>query len=155
MAKKGFTLVEILIVVGIVGIILVVWGLTLNSKQKETRDLARVRDIQILRDGLQVVKNETGDFGRSYCEVGAVSNCALNERSELARYVTGLGFLNDPSDQRDLCLDIDLCRSKNCNYSFSEISTDNYEILFHLEKGVGTLSEPGCYVASPFGINKR
>lgn len=153
--KKGFSLVEILIVAGIVGVLLVFWGLTLNSKQKETRDLTRVRDIQILRDGLQVVKNETGGYDRSYCVAGAVSDCADNQLSELARYVTGLASTNDPSGVQNTCADVAVCQTANCNYAFTNMGIDEYEILFHLEKGTGTFTEPGCYAATPFGINKR
>jgi len=153
--KKGFSLVEILIVAGIVGVLLVFWGLTLNSKQKETRDLTRVRDIQILRDGLQVVKNETGGYDRSYCTLGPVSDCADNQLSELARYVTGLSTTNDPSGAQTPCSDVQLCQTANCNYSFTNMGTDEYEILFHLEKGTGTFVTPGCYAASSFGITKH
>ncbi|KKR05143.1 MAG: hypothetical protein UT32_C0023G0012 [Parcubacteria group bacterium GW2011_GWC2_39_14] len=152
---KGFSLVEILIVIGIVGIILVFWGLTLNSKQKETRDLSRIRDIQILRDGLQVVKNETGGYDRSYCQPGSVSACAQNQMSELARYVTGLASMNDPSGVTASCSDLNACKTQNCNYAFIGVSIDDYEILFHLEKGTGSFMTLGCYAANPFGINIR
>lgn len=153
--KKGFSLVEILIVVGVVGVILVFWGLTLNSKQKETRDLSRIRDVQIMRDGLQVVKNEAGGYDRSYCEVGPVSNCAQVQTSELPRYVTGLATLNDPSGAQASCADVNICKTQNCNYAFTGVTAEEYEILFHLEKGTGQFAEPGCYAATPFGITKR
>lgn len=153
--EKGISLIEILIVVGVIALILVFWGLTLSSKQKETRDLSRIRDMQILRDGMQVVKNETGGFDRSYCQPGAVSTCAQNEMSDLARYVTGLALMNDPSGSLTPCADLSTCQAQNCNYAFTGVSIDDYEILFHLEKGTGSFAEPGCYAANPFGINKR
>ncbi|KKQ79475.1 MAG: hypothetical protein UT02_C0035G0007 [Parcubacteria group bacterium GW2011_GWC2_38_7] len=154
-SKKAFSLVEILIVIGIIAVILVFWGLTLSSKQKETRDLTRIRDMQIVRDGLQVVKNETGGYDRSYCQVGPVSNCAQNELSALPRYVTGIALLNDPSGATASCADLNACRAGNCNYAFTSVSVEDYEILFHIEKGTGSFTTPGCYAANPYGINKR
>ncbi|HPG59874.1 MAG TPA: hypothetical protein PKW98_18795, partial [Candidatus Wallbacteria bacterium] len=81
--------------------------------------------------------------------------CALVETSQLPRYVTGLASLNDPSGATVSCADLNVCKSQKCNYAFTGIGADDYEVLFHLEKGTGTFTEPGCYAANPYGINKR
>lgn len=153
--KNGFSLVEVLVVVALIGIILTFWVITLNSKQKEIRDISRIRDIQTLRNGLEVVKNETGAYDRSYCEIGAVSNCAQIQTSELLRYVVGMSSLRDPSGVAVDCSDANVCEKQLCDYTFVRMGEDEYEIRFHLEKGASPYDQAGCYVANQYGITKR
>lgn len=153
--KKGFSLVEVLIVVAIIGLLLTFWAITLSSKQKEIRDISRIRDVQALRNGLEVVKNESGVYDASYCELGRVSNCAEMQTSELLRYVLSLATLKDPSSPAVDCSNLEVCESQVCDYTFTRMAEDEYEIRFHLEKGAAPYNQAGCYIANQFGIAKR
>ena len=152
---KGFSLVEILRVVAVIGVLLSFWGLTLNSKQKEIRDISRIRDVQALRNGMEVVKNETGVYDKSYCELGVVSACAQVQTSELLRYVIGMASMKDPSGTNVDCTNNDVCENQVCDYTFTKMEEEDYEIRFHLEKGTGLYGQPGCYVANQYGISKK
>jgi prepilin-type N-terminal cleavage/methylation domain-containing protein len=152
--SKGFSLVEILIVIGIVGLVLTIVFFSLNAKQKETRDVKRMSDINLLRNALSVVKNETGSYDRSFCDLGAVSACAGKENSELLKFIPDLKNLKDPEATTPSCVDAKVCATSNCNYAFSKLDSEDYEIRFHLEKGVDNLPEKGCYIATPLGIRK-
>ena len=152
---KGFSLVEILIVVAVIGVLLSFWGLTLNSKQKEIRDISRIRDVQALRNGMEVVKNETGVYDKSYCSLGLVSACAHVQTSELLRYVIGMADMKDPSGTSVDCSNDAACENEVCDYTFTRIEEDDYEIRFHLEKGAAPYSLPGCYIANQYGITKK
>ena len=152
---KGFSLVEILIVVAVIGVLLSFWGLTLNSKQKEIRDISRIRDVQVLRNGMEVVKNETGAYDRSYCDLGVVSACARVQTSELLRYVIGMANMKDPSGTTVACSSLEVCENEVCDYTFTRMEEDDYEIRFHLEKGASPYNQPGCYVANQYGISKK
>ena len=152
--SKGFSLVEILIVIGIVGLVLTIVFFSLNSKQKETRDVKRMSDINLLRNALSVVKNETGGYDRSFCDLGVVSACAGKENSELLKFIPDLKNLKDPQTPTASCADAKVCAASNCNYAFAKLESEDYEIRFHLEKGVDNFLATGCYIATPLGIRK-
>lgn len=150
--QGGFSLVEILIVVCIVGVLLTLLVVSLNSKQKQLRDIKRISDIQTLRNALEVVKNENGSYARAYCSLGLVSECAGNQKSELLRYMLNLGQLNDPEEDRVNCAKN--CQDAPCNYTLMKLEEVDYEVRFHLEHGVDGYSQAGCYAAGPRGIMK-
>lgn len=152
--NKGFSLVEILIVVGIIGLILTLVVIALNSKQAVNRDIKRIGDIQSLRNALELVKNETGGYSAVYCDLTFVSLCGGKANSELLRFMPNLASLNDPQVLNVSCKNKTACESGNCNYSFTSLDDGNYEILFHLEKGLDDYSLPGCYHATQNGISK-
>lgn len=151
--QKGFSLVEILVVVGIIGLLLTGLVLSLNSKQKEIRDIKRVNDIQTLRNAIEVVKNEKGGYDQAACDLGIVSVCA-SKSTDLSRYLLRLSTLNDPVELNVACTKSAVCASQNCNYALTKLEADDYEIRFHLEKGVDALQGAGCYSATPRGISK-
>ena len=152
--SKGFSLIEILIVVGVIGLILTLVFFSLNAKQKENRDVKRVGDMNMLRNALEVVKNQTGGYDRGFCDLSFVSACAKKENSELLKFIPDLKNLNDPEELAQSCANKTVCASDNCNYVFSKLDSEDYEIRFHLEKGVVDFPAKGCYIATPLGIRK-
>ncbi len=59
---SGFTLVEIMISIAIVGILSVIGVVSYNSAQKSNRDQARVRDLQIIKQALELYRNDYGTY---------------------------------------------------------------------------------------------
>jgi len=151
---KGFSLVEILIVVGIIGLILVILVISLNAKQAQLRDLQRVKDVRTLQEALQVMKNETGSYERSYCSPGIVSRCSSNNSFDLLKLLPNLKNINDPTESAVGCEKDDTCRNQSCNYTFTKVQDNDYEIRFHLEKGIENFPSAGCYIATPQGTRK-
>ena len=152
--QKGFSLVEVLIIVGIIGILITVWVLSLNSKQAEIRDLSRLKDVNELRSAMEVVKNETGTYDRALCDLTVVSMCGQKSNSDLVKYLPTISTLNDPSEKADPCDNRTACTKDACNYSFLSLTENNYEVLFHLEKGANGFTESGCYKLTPQGVIK-
>ncbi|HMB26174.1 MAG TPA: type II secretion system protein [Patescibacteria group bacterium] len=148
---KGFSLVEILIVAGVVGLILTALVLALNSKQAGVRDVKRVSDIKALRSAMEVVKNQAGDYKQTFCQPGLVSSCAKNKRSELTKIMNDLAGFNDP-DFTKVCSDLEVCQKAGCNYTFVNLEESDYRVLFTLEKGTSAHPEAGCYELTPRGI---
>jgi type II secretory pathway pseudopilin PulG len=148
-------MIEILIAIGVIGLILIVWMFTLYSKQAENRDLKRISDIQTLRQAMAVIKSNNGFYDRSLCEAGAVSACAGKDGSVLKTLLPQLANFNDPATTSVSCVKPETCKAGSCNYAFTTLSADTYEILFYLEKGVNGFSESGCYAATPQGIRKN
>ncbi|MEK7159297.1 MAG: prepilin-type N-terminal cleavage/methylation domain-containing protein, partial [Patescibacteria group bacterium] len=133
--KQGFSLIEILIVVGVVGLVLTILVVSLNSKQKDIRDNKRLADMQNLGAALGLLKNETGGYDQSYCEQKIVSVCAANDNSKLLKIMPTLGQLNDPKFTVS-CNQSGAC-AKGCNYSFSKLESQDFEVRFYLDKGLG------------------
>lgn len=154
MSKKGFTLVEVLVALGVFGLILTVLAVILNFNQKELRDAKRINDMQSLRNAMSVVKNQKGGFDQAYCEVGVVSLCAKKAPSVLVDVLPGLAELNDPESPTVSCADANACQSGACNYALVKIEPNDYEVRFSLERGVNEYRLPGCYKATPEGIIK-
>jgi prepilin-type N-terminal cleavage/methylation domain-containing protein len=150
---KGFTLVEILIVVGVFGLILTTLVVILNSKQKNLYDTKRVSDVQALRNALEVVKNEQGSYDKALCELGFASACAQKSSSYLLQVMPDLGNLNDPAVSNVLCTSGQSCVKSGCNYTITLMEEDAYEVLFHLDKGVEGVGEKGCYRLTQEGIS--
>jgi len=147
-------MIEALIAIGVVGLILIVWMWSLYSKQAENRDLKRVSDIQSLRQAMAVIKSNNGFYDRALCELGAVSGCAGKSGSALLSLMPQLADFTDPKTPGTACANAATCQAGSCNYAFTNLAADSYEILFYLEKGVNGFSEPGCYSATPQGIRK-
>ena len=152
--KKGFTLVEILIVIGIVGLILTIVVIALNGKQEQIRDAKRISDINALHDALEVVKNQVGTYDRAYCDLTFVSLCAKNDNSELVKILPSLSSMNDPKVLNTACDNYEVCQKKGCNYTFSKLDPNEYEVIFSLEKGIKGYSQKGCYRLISAGIEK-
>ncbi len=153
---KGFTLIEILIVLAVVGLILTIVSISLSAKRAEIRDLERISSMNALRDAMMVVKNQTGSYENSYCSPTYVSLCAGQANSELLQILPNLAKMNDPEETRVSCATSrEVCENQACNYTFLNINEDDFEVLFHLEHGADGYTEPGCYKVTPFGIQKK
>lgn len=153
--RPGFSLVEVLIVVVIVGVILTLVTVSLNSKQSELRDTKRHADIQALRDALELVRTQNGSYEPAYCGLNvSVSACGLKANSELLKYLPRLVNLKDPDAGTAVCNKKAICDKQACDYAFMALDQNSYEIWFHLEKALSPSQPAGCYRATPAGVSK-
>lgn len=152
-SRKGFTIVEILIALGVFGLVLALLAVLLNANQKELRDTKRISDMQALRGAMSVVKNEKGGFDQTYCELTVVSACSQKAPSELNKVLSALARFNDPKAAGVACQNKAACVA-GCNYAFTRLEANDYEVLFYLEKGVNEFSSAGCYKLTAAGISK-
>jgi type II secretory pathway pseudopilin PulG len=152
--KKAFTLIELIIFIGIIGLLILIFALTVNSQKAQIRDLKRINDVDSLRNAMQVMKTSTGSFLRASCELGMVSTCSRQPNSDLTTYLPSLYNLNDPKFSGNICDSSRACQEDGCNYTFTILADDDYSVLFHLEKGVAPYTEPGCYQLTSQGIRK-
>lgn len=60
--KKGFTLIEILVVISIIAILAGIGISVFSGVQKNNRDQARIRDLQAIKQALELYRSDNGDY---------------------------------------------------------------------------------------------
>jgi len=74
--KQGFTLVELLIVVAIIGILATVVLISLNDARTKARDVRRLADVRQIALALELYYNKVGSYI-------SASNCVIINESSL------------------------------------------------------------------------
>ena len=70
--KKGFTLVELLVVVAIIGILAAVSVVALNTARARARDSRRVADVRQMQTALELYYNDEGTYPASAASGGQI-----------------------------------------------------------------------------------
>ena len=60
--KKGFTLIEVLVVLSIIGILIAISIFSLQSARSSSRDARRQADLELIRAGLEIYKADCADY---------------------------------------------------------------------------------------------
>lgn len=131
--KKGFTLIEMLVVLAIMGVIV---GLTLfgiGGAREASRDAKRKADLEVLRSAVEIYKADCNKYPLGEgnpSSVLATSGDSLSGDGSSSSCLTTNNYLNQiPSDPID----------PNANYRYYSNGTI-YEICAALEQGTGTVT---------------
>lgn len=146
--KKGFTLVELVIVIGVIGIIATILLIALNpaETQRKARDTARLKDINTLQGIVEQAVNDVlplcaGAIGgtNAVCQSDLIATpgsqpCAANW--------TGINLCNYtrtvPADPLNIaagrCTQSSGAQRTDCNmYYYMEVAGTDYEINVRME----------------------
>ena len=88
--SQGFTLLEILVVIGIIGILSAVVMVSLGRSKANARDVKRVADVREILNATQIYFNSVEDYPPDCAEIGYAGGC------DIADFM-GLGFGADSS----------------------------------------------------------
>ena len=149
--KKGFSLIELLIVVAIMGILSAVVLSSLGTAREKARDARRIQDVKDMAK-LLVIESDTGNVAL----VGCTGSDAL------ASICTGPGDISAFSDYTDPSGSTDACTSASvsgtdCNYSVSAADgsagtgTEDFQICFNLEYGGSGMNDGPTSIVGPIG----
>ena len=72
--KKGFTLVELLVVVAIIGILAAISVVALNTARARARDSRRVADVRQMQTALELYYNDWGAYPTSVTPGGTIAS---------------------------------------------------------------------------------
>ncbi|MCM8787832.1 MAG: prepilin-type N-terminal cleavage/methylation domain-containing protein [Candidatus Omnitrophica bacterium] len=123
--KKGFTFIEILVVVAIIGVLTSIAAVSYRSANVKSRDGKRKADLEQIRAALEMCRTDTGSYP-SGLSFGGSLTCGGNT------------YLN-PIPQDPL--------SPNYNYRYDRPTSTTYCLCAYLESGGGDTSctcDGGC-----------
>lgn len=141
--KRGFTLVELLVVISIIAILSVVGITVFSGVQKNARDAKRRGDIDAIAKALEQYKAQNGSYP---VDNGCSNWNSLVWGNGLATGLTALvpGYIASlPDDPRDVHNDVNC--SNNCAGEFGECYSSNgttFTLGAHLENGPAVSGVP-------------
>lgn len=158
-SRKGFTLIEILVVVAIIAIIGVMAAVAVNSARSKQRDASRLSNVRQMQSALEDYFNESnaypegellplGDAAQSSCLglTGFHSDCS-GESATIMRSV--------PTTFEDGLKDIVTCGDPKRNaFCYTVLDAGaSYVIHFELENGLARVGlQEGINCATPDGM---
>jgi len=134
----GFTLVEILVVLAIIGIIVGIATISVSTIRQKSRDIKRLKEVDSVRTALQMYFYNEGQYPNSI-----TFGSTLTGSSSSSTYMALLP--TNPSPRND-----GICPDNDYAYYTTATST-NYKLDFCLSTPVGNVSS-GQKCATPQGI---
>jgi len=101
MSRKGFSLVELLVVVAIIGLLSTIAVIAFSSVRSKARDAKRAADIKMIRSALELYYQDNGSFPISTGALQPNSGWTTSNDSSWATFQTALNpYLKLPIDPR-------------------------------------------------------
>ena len=151
--KKGFSLIELLIVVAIMGILSAVVLSSLGTAREKARDASRILDVKDMVK-LLVIESDTGNVDLTGCTTADADTRTCDGPG-------GVDYFSDYADPSKqplvnpvLCNDASI---EDCQYSISKKNgsagggTEDFQICFYLEYGSGDLTSGMHAIEGPIG----
>jgi len=149
MNKKGFTLIEILVVIAIIGLLSTLAVVSLNNARSKSRDAKRVSDIKQVMTALELYYADNNGYpSGTSIDIGSSSAavCLATGSTpgwQTAANCTGTVYMgNVPKNPLP----------NGYKYTYNAIGTAAYTIAFELEGTTGDLAA-GCYAGTQSGIS--
>ncbi len=141
--KKGFTLVELLVVVAIIGLLAGIATVSVNSVRTKARDARRVADIKQIQNALEIYYSDAGSYPATIADKLGTNTALVLTSNGWKAAAEGTVYLNVPKDPQSVGEFV---------YTYSAAApTKDYSIVFKLESGSGSFKD-GLHTATSSGI---
>lgn len=144
--NAGFSLIELLVFVAIVGLLATLSIASLESARQKARDVKRTADIRQFMTVLDIYFNDFNTYPveQTLIVLGDVNHSCFDEDGFVAICDDGgkIYIGNVPSNPTP----------KGSDYTYKSTNGDTYELTFMLERGVGDITE-GYHLVTPEGFN--
>ncbi len=159
-ANKGFTLVELLVAVGIIGVLASVSIVSINSVRQKARDAKRISEVKQMQNAFEAYMSNNGSYPQGATAIiGDATHDALC--ADAAGFVGDAAACTQPVFMQKVNRD-PLNGAQGHEYSYQAKTAaaancaapgpcESYELKFKLEGGSGTLAA-GVRTATPNGI---
>ena len=148
--NKGFTLIEILIVVAIIAILASVVLVGVGPTQRAGRDSRRISDLQGVRNALELYNNHCGYYP-------GTANCGATYAKEVSDGVTGYSDLQTAiagtSAVGIATLPADPTNVKPYQYQYESAAPNSYILAAVLEDGSNAVLRTSIKDANANGTN--
>lgn len=125
--QKGFTLVELLVVISIVGVLMAISIFGLQGARESSRDARRKADLELIRSGLELYRSDCNNY-----PVGSLSTTLIGDDSTSSCLSSNVYVREIPSDP--------LSPARSYLYSSTGFS---YELCASLESDTGDVETCG------------
>ena len=143
MTRKGFTFIEILVVVTVIGLLASISMLILSGARARSRDAKRVSDVQIIRAALEQHWLEKASYPASAGFVNLGSGSAAQLTTNGLESVTGTGVIY---------LTLPVGPNANEYYQYQSTLFNGYALRFTTEQA-NTYGPAGTYYAHGVGVD--
>ena len=139
--QKGFTLVELLVVIAVIGMLASIVLVSLGPAREKARDARRIADVRQMSTALEIEAASNNSVPLSGCVGDLVDVSTCDGPGSAA----DLGNFKDPSTP-DTTICVAGASTATCQYAISkggggaDAETGDYQICFVLENGVGSLT---------------
>jgi type II secretion system protein G len=117
---RGFTLIELMIVIVILGILMGTILPRLSGAQGRARDTARVADLNAISQALETYFNDFGSYPGTNGTVECLSESSTNSGSKLAIYLKGGKIPTPPSATQQIKIGSTTCTGQ---YAYAPINS--------------------------------
>lgn len=157
MRQKGFTLVELLVAIGIIGILSSIAVVSVSNVRAKARDAKRIGDVKQVQTALESYFNDRNAYpATAQAELGGANAAVFCGHKGIANAAV-YDFQAAPANKAP-CDEVTYLNPVPKNptpggksYAYAAVGGDSYTIKFTLESGSGTLTS-GAYTATPNGI---